>query len=102
MRTHFDTAARVATDLVRRLQDNPLPGDIMLNVNVPDLPYDELSGMESARLGFRHRSEPLVPMQDPQGKTIYWIGPAGEGADAGPGTDFEAIERGAVRLRRSR
>ena len=93
---HFDTAARVATDLVRKLQENPLPGDIMLNVNVPDLPYEELTGVESARLGFRHRSEPLVPMQDPQGKTIYWIGPAGEGADAGPGTDFAAIERGAV------
>jgi 5'-nucleotidase len=94
--THFDTAARVASDLVRRLQENPLPKDIMLNVNVPDVPFDDLTGVESVRLGFRHRSEPLVPMQDPQGKTIYWIGPAGEGADAGPGTDFEAIERGAV------
>jgi 5'-nucleotidase len=59
---------------------------------VPDLPYEELQGVESTRLGFRHRSEPLVPMEDPQGKTIYWIGPAGEG----PGTDFEAVERGAV------
>lgn len=93
---HFDTAARVAADLVRRLQERPLPKDIMLNVNVPDLPYEKLGGVESTRLGFRHRSEPLVPMQDPQGKQIYWIGPAGEGQDAGPGTDFEAIQRGAV------
>jgi 5'-nucleotidase len=93
---HFDTGARVAADLVRKLQDDPLPKDIMLNVNVPDLPYDKLAGFESTRLGFRHRSEPLVPMDDPQGQRIYWIGPAGEGQDAGPGTDFEAIERGAV------
>jgi len=94
--SHFDTGARVAADLVRKLQQDPLPKDIMLNVNVPDLPYEQLNGVESTRLGFRHRSEPLVPMDDPQGKRIYWIGPAGEGQDAGPGTDFDAIARGAV------
>ena len=94
--THFDTAARVAQDLVRRLMEHPLPGDIMLNVNVPDRPYQDLKGIVSARLGFRHRSEPMVKNKDPHGRTIYWIGPAGEGQDAGPGTDFEAVERGAV------
>jgi len=93
---HFDTAARVACDLVKRLQNNPLAGDVILNVNVPDLPFDELVGVEVTRLGFRHRSEPLVEEQDPRGRTIYWIGPAGPGQDAGPGTDFEAVERGAV------
>ena len=94
--TYFDTAARVACDLVKRLQNNPLPGDIILNVNVPDVPFDELIGVEVARLGFRHRSEPLVKNEDPRGRTIYWIGPAGPGQDAGPGTDFDAVERGAV------
>jgi 5'-nucleotidase len=94
--SHFDTAARVAADLVRKLAADPLPKDLMLNVNVPDRPYDELAGIESTRLGFRHRSEPLVPMKDPYGRRVYWIGPAGQGQDAGPGTDFEAIERGAV------
>jgi 5'-nucleotidase len=93
---HFDTAARVARDLVIKLGDDPLPGDIILNVNVPDVPFKDLSGVESTRLGFRHRSEPLVETRDPQGRTIYWIGPAGEGQDAGPGTDFEAIDRNAV------
>jgi 5'-nucleotidase len=93
---HFDTAARVACDLVKRLQSNPLADDVILNVNVPDLPFDELAGVEVTRLGFRHRSEPLVEEQDPRGRTIYWIGPAGPGQDAGPGTDFEAVERGAV------
>jgi 5'-nucleotidase len=93
---HFDTAARVACDLVTKLQEHPLPKDWLLNVNVPDRPYEALSGVESTRLGFRHRSEPLVPTRDPHGRRIYWIGPAGEGQDAGPGTDFEAVERGAV------
>ncbi len=93
---HFDAAARVARDLVKRLQDHPLPGDVILNVNVPDLPFEELKGVEVTRLGFRHRSEALIRNKDPQGRTIYWIGPAGPGQDAGPGTDFAAIERGAV------
>jgi len=93
---HFDSAARVACDLVKRLQGKPLPADIILNVNVPDLPFEELTGVEVARLGFRHRSEPLVSEKDPRGRTIYWIGPAGTGQDAGPGTDFDAVERGAV------
>jgi 5'-nucleotidase len=94
--THFDTAARVATDLVRKLQEKPLSSDIMLNVNVPDLPFDELTGMRSTRLGFRHRSEHVVKTKDPHGRNIYWVGPAGAGQDAGPGTDFDAIENGAV------
>jgi 5'-nucleotidase len=93
---HFDTAARVATDLVRKLQEKPLSSDIMLNVNVPDLPFDELTGMRSTRLGFRHRSEHVVKTKDPHGRNIYWVGPAGAGQDAGPGTDFDAIENGAV------
>ncbi len=94
--THFETAGRVARDIVDRLGRDKLPPDIILNVNVPDRPYAELAGLRSTRLGFRHRSEPLIRDEDPHGRTIYWIGPAGPGQDAGPGTDFEAIERGAV------
>lgn len=95
---HFDAAARVACDLIARLQRNPLPGDVILNVNVPDRPYDQLTGVTVARLGFRHRSEPLIESEDPQGSKIYWIGPAGPGQDAGPGTDFAVIENGAVSI----
>lgn len=93
---HFETAAQVAVDLLARLDVNALPTDILLNVNVPDRPFTDLTGVEATRLGFRHRAEPLVQTHDPQGKEIYWIGPAGPGQDAGPGTDFHAVERGAV------
>lgn len=96
--THFDTAARVAADLVKRLRSEPLARDIMLNVNVPDLPYHALRDTQVCRLGFRHQAEPVVKAEDPQGKTIYWIGPAGPGHDVGPGTDFDAIEQGSVAL----
>jgi 5'-nucleotidase len=93
---HFDTAARVATELVQRLERDPLPSEFIFNVNVPDRPYDELTGIWISRLGYRHKSEPIVKSTDPHGRTIYWVGPAGTGQDAGEGTDFHAIAAGAA------
>ncbi len=55
-----------------------------------------MTGVVAARLGFRHKSEPVIRTRDPHGRTIYWVGPAGKGQDAGPGTDFHAIDQGAV------
>ena len=94
--THFDTAARVVTEMVQKLERGSLAADVTLNVNVPDRPYDKLTGVVAARLGFRHKSEPVIRTRDPHGRTIYWVGPAGKGQDAGPGTDFHAIDQGAV------
>lgn len=95
---HFGSAARAALTIVKRLQSNPLPGDTLLNVNVPDLPWDQIRGFEVTRLGNRHRGEPATRQQDPRGRTIYWIGPAGAEADAGVGTDFDAVRRGYVSI----
>jgi len=95
---HFATAARVASGLVGRLERAELPSDVILNVNVPDKPYEELAGIVATRLGFRHKSEPIVKSKDAHRRTIYWIGPAGPGQDAGAGTDFYAIEQGAVAI----
>lgn len=88
---HYETAAKVAQQLVSQLMHHPLPQGTILNVNVPDLPTDELMGFEVTRLGRRHRSEPAISGKDPRGHEIYWIGPAGPEQDAGPGTDFYAI-----------
>jgi 5'-nucleotidase len=93
---HVDTGARVALELVTRLRERPLSPDVILNVNVPDLAYDELRGFQSTRLGHRHKAEPVVKTKDPRGKTIYWVGPAGAEQDAGPGTDFHAVREGFV------
>ena len=95
---HFDTAARIAAELVQRLERNPLPSEFIFNVNVPDRPYDELTGITTARLGFRHKSEPVVRSADPHGRTIYWVGPAGDSQESGEGTDFHAVEQGAVAI----
>jgi 5'-nucleotidase len=94
--THFDTAARVVTMLIHRLEAAPLARDSIINVNVPDIPYGELTGIRATRLGYRHKSESVIREQDPYGRPIYWVGPAGRGQDAGPGTDFHAIAENAA------
>ncbi|MGI9265693.1 MAG: 5'/3'-nucleotidase SurE [Gammaproteobacteria bacterium] len=93
---HFETAGRVASQLIEQLSSEPLPSDSILNVNVPDVPFAELAGMEATRLGYRHRAEPVVPATDPRGREIFWVGAAGATADAGPGTDFNAVANNRV------
>jgi len=93
---HFDTAARVAVDLVQTIERAGLAPDTVLNVNVPDRPYEDLTGVQATRLGFRHKAEQILHDTDPYGRPIYWVGPAGQGQDAGEGTDFYAIEQGAA------
>jgi 5'-nucleotidase len=93
---YFDTAARVTAELVQSLRERPIASDSILNVNVPDLPFDELQGTLATRLGHRHKAEPVVKSEDPRGRPIYWVGPAGAEQDAGPGTDFHAVRNGYV------
>lgn len=91
--THFDTAARVALELLHR--HGGAPADAwLLNVNVPDRPYADLQGYRITRLGRRHRAENVIKTQSPRGETVYWVGAAGAAADAGEGTDFDAVEQG--------
>ncbi len=92
----FDAAARVARMLVGRLLEAPLDRRMILNVNVPHLPFDQLRGFATTRLGHRHRSEAVVAAADPRGRAVYWVGPAGAEQDAGPGTDFHAVNQGFV------
>ncbi|MGV6826357.1 MAG: 5'/3'-nucleotidase SurE [bacterium] len=95
---HYETAARVALSLVRRMRDMPLPADTILNVNIPDIPYEELQGFQATRLGHRHKAEPVVRAEDPRGKPVFWVGPAGAEQDAGPGTDFYAVRNNRVSI----
>ncbi|MDO8208209.1 MAG: 5'/3'-nucleotidase SurE [Gallionella sp.] len=95
---HYETAARVACDLVQRFagQTHQLPW--LLNVNVPDVPYQQLQGVEVTRLGKRHKAEPVIRALTPSGETVYWVGPAGRAQDAGEGTDFNALNLQRVSL----
>ncbi len=93
---HFDTAGRVARELVQRFSAQPFSAPILLNVNVPDVPYEQLRGIQVTRLGRRHKAEPAVKSVSPRGDTLYWVGAAGPAADAGEGTDFYAVQHGWV------
>ena len=95
---HYASAARVARELVERLAAAPFGAPVLLNVNVPDVPYDRITGYEVTRLGRRHKAQPVVAGKNPRGETVYWVGPAGAAREAGPGTDFHALERGAVSI----
>lgn len=93
---HVETAGQVAKHLVQHMLKNPLPADTILNVNVPDVSWDELEGYETTRLGHRHKSEPVIADKNPRGDLIYWVGPPGSEQDAGPGTDFHAVNNNRV------
>lgn len=95
---HFDTAGRVVRELVEKFIQQPFSEPVLLNVNVPDIPYEQLKGSEVTRLGRRHKAESVVKMLSPRNETVYWVGAAGTAADAGPGTDFNAIERDYVSI----
>lgn len=88
---NYETAARVVVELVQRFSSKTHKHPWLLNVNVPDVKYEQLLGQQVTRLGKRHRAEPVIKGVNPRGETVYWIGPAGQAQDAGEGTDFHAI-----------
>lgn len=95
---HYESASLIAQQLVKTLSVNKLPSQTILNVNVPNLPINEIKGLQVTRLGTRHAAAPVLKSNDPRGRPIYWIGPPGAEADAGIGTDFHAISMGYVSI----
>ena len=95
---HYETAAKAVLTILNRIKEEPLPQETILNVNVPDVPWDDIQGFESTRLGHRRKPDPAVRDKDPYGREIFWIGPSGLEEDAGPGTDFCAIRNARVSL----
>lgn len=95
---YYESAARVVGNLVRHYKNTGFPPPLLLNINVPDVPYSVLQGMAITRLGKRHKAEPVIKSQTPRGEVVYWVGAAGSAQDAGPGTDFYAVENQQVSL----
>ena len=95
---HYLTAAQVAVDIVKRFEKRPHTQPVLLNVNVPDVEYSKLKGLEITRLGRRHKAEPVVKTRNPRGETVYWVGAAGGVQDAGAGTDFHAVSQNKVSI----
>lgn len=96
--THFKTAAKVTVELVQHYMKHPNENPLLLNVNVPDIPYEQLQGRIITRLGKRHKAGAPIKAKTPRGDTIYWIGPSGKPKDNSQGTDFHAIENNQVSI----
>lgn len=96
--THFETAARITVELVQHYAKTALKSPTLLNINVPDIPYNEIQGRSITRLGKRHKAEPVIQLQTPRGETVYWVGAAGQPNDGGVGTDFYAIAHNHVSI----
>ena len=93
---NYATAARVAAEMVIRFKEKDIQSPVLLNINVPDIEYQELAGIEVTRLGRRHKAEPVIKLQSPRGESMYWVGAAGGAQDAGKGTDFYAVQHNRV------
>ena len=91
---HFETAAKVATDVMRQLIRHRLRSGLILTINIPNVPLSELKGMKVTRQGDREFSEPLKPTVDGHGRPIYWLGEVGRPKDDSDGTDFHAVHSG--------
>ena len=91
---NLDTAATITLRIIQKLGSQPLPADQILNINVPDLPIEQIKGVKVTRLGRRHRAETMVQSTDPFGRKIHWYGKVGDEQDAGEGTDFHAVANG--------
>jgi 5'-nucleotidase len=95
----LDAAARVARSIIEHvLRETPVRAPFLLNVNIPNRADADALPRAVTRLGRRHASEPLIRQTSPRGDTMYWIGPAGDAREAGPGTDFHATANGQVSI----
>lgn len=95
---HYASAAEVMLRILLRLRDFSLSSNIILNVNVPDIPVEKIKGYRLTRLGCRHRADTIIPAKDPRGRDVYWLGPPSQPQDIGEGTDFDAIAQGFVSI----
>lgn len=91
---HFDTAAMLTVEIIEKMKEMPLDSNQILNINVPNIHFDEIQGTKVTRCGKRHRAETMVSDHDPFGNQIFWYGKLGKELDAGEGTDFHAVANG--------
>lgn len=102
---HLETAAERAADIVRALLKTGLAAQSergvspwLLNVNIPNLPRQELRAPKICRLGRRHAAQACHVQTSPRGQTMYWIGEAGAALDVAEGTDFHATAAGHIAI----
>lgn len=94
----YGPAARAARKIAEKVFQNGLPPRLTLNVNVPNLPDDEIKGYQITRQGIRIYKDELVVREDPHGRPYYWIGGEYPTAHLEDDHDYHAIEHGYVSI----
>jgi 5'-nucleotidase len=92
----WQTAARYAPEVIRRLVQFPWPEHTLMNVNFPAANPDDINGIAVTSQGKRAIADNLTQRLDPRGRPYYWIGPVREDGLAEPGTDLAAINERQV------
>lgn len=95
---HWETAEKVAKEIVAKAIKNPLPAGTLLNVNVPNIPISELKGMKAARMGRSRFVEKFSAHRDPRGNNYYWLDGELSLLDDAPDSDVQVVNEGYVAL----
>ncbi len=95
---YWETAAKVAAEIVEKVAKNPLPDGTLLNVNIPNIPLNELKGMKAARMGRSRFVEKFTTHLDPRGNHYYWLDGELDLLDDSPDTDVCVVRDGYVAL----
>jgi 5'-nucleotidase len=94
----YQTAANIARQITERVIKNGLPPNILLNVNIPNLPADQILGYRVTRQGLRIYHDQLVERTDPMGRPYYWIGGGPPTGVIEEGTDVGGVLTGYVAI----
>ena len=94
----YGFAARVARELALLILRDGLPQGTLLNVNVPNIPEEDVRGIEVVRQGKQVYEDSIVEKADPRGRSYYWIGGYATTWQNQEDTDIAALERGCVAL----
>jgi len=92
----YQTAAKFAAYAVRSVLARKLPPGVLLNINVPCLPEEQIRGVRVTRQGLRVYRDELVTRIDPRGKPYYWIGGGPPEGILAEETDYWAVSQGYV------
>lgn len=94
----FNSAAEIVSDLIQNIMGHKLPDGVLLNVNLPNKPREEIKGIRVTRQGLRVYHDELVERKDPRGRKYYWIGGDAPTGIPRPGTDIGALSEGFVSI----
>jgi 5'-nucleotidase len=94
----FDVASEFAVAIARKVMHQRLPDDTLLNVNVPNVPRENITGVRVTRMGKRIYGDIIVEKRDPRGRKYYWIGGDYLSNEEVPGSDLEAVEENYVSI----